>query len=478
MPPRVLVVDDEPAICRGIERVLTREQYQVTAVGDGPAALALLECEAFEVLLVDLRMPGTDGLTVLERALARHPTMVAVVITGYPALETAVEAIKRGAYDYIPKPFSPDELRAVVRRAFDRQKLQAEAQRLREAHERNLVTIAEERARLLAVLHSMTDGVLVVDDKVRLLLHNQAALPLFADEPQVGRPLGEVVHEPVLSRLVTAVLSGSGPPGGEEVRCRGRLYLATAAPVTDEHGARWGAVLAVRDVTPLYHLARVRANLVATVSHELRSPLAAIEGYLDLVLDQAELPEPTRRMLERCRVRVAGLQDTIRELLDISRLDDPHRERGPVAVLPVATAELEAAGSAAARAGVKLELQVSGELPPVLGNEQDLRTVLANLVDNAIKYNRPGGSVAVRFWPEPGYVVLAVEDNGIGIDSEHLPHIFEEFYRVRSATTAGIAGSGLGLAIVRKVAELHRCRLVVDSQTGMGTTVCVRWPVA
>lgn len=466
---RVLVVDDEPAMCRAIERVLVKDNYEVRSVNTGEAAVELLEREQFEILLADLRMPGMDGLTLVERVLALDPSLVAVVLTGYPALDTAVEAVKRGAYNYIPKPFTPNELRSVVQRACEHRKLQVEARELREAR-------AEERARLLAVLESMHDGVVVVDQETRVVLYNQAATTLLAPGAAPGQPLDAVVRDPVLTRLAGAALAGRALAGGEEIRLEGRTYLAMASSVRD-HERSWGAVLNARDVTPLYHLARLRANLVAAVSHELRSPLAAIEGYLDVILDRPDVDADCRRMLERCRTRARGLQRTIVSLLDISRLDDRRRERALIETGPALAAEVEAWRGAAERAGVKLEFFLSPGLPHVLANEADFSCLVGNLVDNAIKYNRPDGRVEVKVWPEPGYVVMVVEDTGMGIASEDLPHIFEEFYRVRNQDTALIDGSGLGLALVRKVAETYRCRLEVDSQPGLGTTFTVRWPV-
>lgn len=466
---RVLVVDDEPAMCRAIERVLVKDNYEVRSVNTGEAAVELLEREQFEILLADLRMPGMDGLTLVERVLALDPSLVAVVLTGYPALDTAVEAVKRGAYNYIPKPFTPNELRSVVQRACEHRKLQVEARELREAR-------AEERARLLAVLESMHDGVVVVDQETRVVLYNQAATTLLAPGAAPGQPLDAVVRDPVLTRLAGAALAGRALAGGEEIRLEGRTYLAMASSVCD-HERSWGAVLNARDVTPLYHLARLRANLVAAVSHELRSPLAAIEGYLDVILDRPDVDADCRRMLERCRTRARGLQRTIVSLLDISRLDDRRRERALIETGPALAAEVEARRGAAERAGVKLEFFLSPGLPHVLANEADFSCLVGNLVDNAIKYNRPDGRVEVKVWPEPGYVVMVVEDTGMGIASEDLPHIFEEFYRVRNQDTALIDGSGLGLALVRKVAETYRCRLEVDSQPGLGTTFTVRWPV-
>ena len=241
-----------------------------------------------------------------------------------------------------------------------------------------------------------------------------------------------------------------------------------------------GAVVIARDLTEAERLNRVRRDFVANVSHELKTPLAAIRGYAETLADGA-VDEPatalrfSQRILEQCR----RLGDLLADLLTLSRLES-HSE--PRAARPVdlrdtllEAAELVAAAAAAKSIAVEIE---PGAAPVVEGDPDALLRLAANLLDNAVKYNRPQGFVRVRISERDGEALLEVADGGIGISPAHLGRIFERFYRVDSGRAREEGGTGLGLAIVKHVALAHGGRVEVESELGRGSTFRVVLPRA
>ena len=170
----ILVVDDEKIIREGAERILIKEGWNTTIAESGERGLALIKNDTFQVLLLDLMMPGISGMEVLQAALQMQPDLLVIVITGYATIENAVSAMKSGAYDFIPKPFTPDQLRIVVRRALDKIRLEREAALLRSERERSLQDIANEKSKTLTIINHMADGVLVTDQNGSIVLNNPA----------------------------------------------------------------------------------------------------------------------------------------------------------------------------------------------------------------------------------------------------------------------------------------------------------------
>lgn len=504
MPGRVLVIDDEASIRLACEKVLRAAGYEVEVAADGAEGLERLRPGAFDVALVDLKMPGVDGMEVLRRAREVDPDLVTIVITGYPSYESVVEAVKEGAYDYIPKPFSPDELRTVVGRGYEKHDLERQARLLREERARNLATIAEERGRLLTVINSMADGVMVTDGEGRLGLYNPAAARWLGADP-LGRPLGEVCRWSELEGLVREVTATGGlrSLSTDLVGEKGTpTFMVTVAPVLADAtapgmaaarraeaavargpaGARpgmvpgevLGAVLVLRDVTELRRQERERANFMAMVCHEIRAPLSAIAGYLELMLQGVVGQEAWPALLERCRGRAEGLVALIQDMLDLARMETPVRQVERVPVREVVEESVATLAPQAERAGVSVRVQAPGEEIAARVDRFELGRVITNLVSNAVKFNRPRGSATVSWCREGDYLVIRVEDTGIGIDPRHLPRLGEEFYRVRDEATAGIPGSGLGLSIVKSIARTYHGDLRVTSEPGVGTAVEVR----
>jgi two-component system phosphate regulon sensor histidine kinase PhoR len=357
--------------------------------------------------------------------------------------------------------------------------------RLAETAEVQFAAVRGERDQLKAILASMAEGVLVIGADGRALLANPAFLRLFDLSGEVaGRTVLELLRQPELGRIVDDTLRLGQPQSGQiELQApeRRTLLLASAALA----GGERGAVVVARDTTEITRVADMRRDFVGNVSHELKTPLAAIRGFAETLRDGA-LDEPpvarrfTERILEQCR----RLQALLDDLLTLSRLETVSlRERERVALGELVRHAADTLAPLAREKGVRVEVvtgDASGlsDIPAVLGESDAIERLVLNLLENAIKYNRPEGQVEVHLSATGEDVLLEVSDTGIGIPPDALPRIFERFYRVDKGRAREEGGTGLGLAIVKHVAQAHGGQVEVDSRLGRGTTFRVRLPVA
>jgi two-component system phosphate regulon sensor histidine kinase PhoR len=353
---------------------------------------------------------------------------------------------------------------------------------LAESAAAQFAAVRSERDHLQSILASMSEGVLVVGPDARALSANPAFCRLFDLAGAVtGRPLLEISRHPELGRVVQATLRKAEPQSGQievQVPERRTLQLASAALA----GGERGAVVVARDTTDLTRVADMRRDFVANVSHELKTPLAAIRGYAETLRDGAlEEQETARRFTDRLLWQCRRLQALLDDLLTLSKLESvappADREREAVDLAALGQRAVEMLSAAARERQLRLELKDEG-LPRLPGDADGLERLLVNLLDNAIKYNRPGGEVRLRLARQAGQAVIEVTDTGIGIPAEALPRIFERFYRVDKGRAREEGGTGLGLAIVKHLAQSHGGRVEVESRAGRGTTFRVFLPLS
>ncbi len=487
---RILVVDDEQIMRDGCTRILSKEDWEVVTAENGEAGLeAIKRGSGFDVVLLDLMMPGISGMEVLEAAHQVDPNLLVIVITGYATVESAVEAMKKGAYDFIPKPFTPDELRIIVRRALERRSLQREMEVLKSEREKSLRDIATEKSRIATIINCMGDGVLVCDRDSCVVLTNPAAGRMLGvqESSLIGNPLFECGVDGALTETIMGSLGSADsvfPTISQEICPKGgstpTFLRAHTAPVKNDLGETLGAVTVLQDITSLKELDRMKSDFVAMVSHELRSPVASIHQQLSVMLEgiSGDLTERQLRMLKRAKERANGLLDLINDLLDLSKI-----EAGMVVQYkePLQLEELlgkvhEAMLPEADAKRLKLQLHVKPPLQSVQGDRNNLEGVFTNLVSNAIKYTPEGGEISIRVTGEGENVKVDVSDSGIGISKEDLSRIFERFYRVKSEKTRQIVGTGLGLSIVKHIVEAHLGKISVESEEGGGSTFTVVLP--
>jgi two-component system, sensor histidine kinase and response regulator len=365
---RVLVVDDETGMRLAVARVLSSYNVRLGETGEqvvnftietaetGEEALELMAKSAPDLLLLDMKLPGMSGLDVLKEVHDRHYNTLTVMITAYATLETAIEATKRGAHDFLPKPFTPEDLRVAVRRSVRHYMVQREARRL-----------AEEKR-------------------------------------------------------------------------------------------------------------QVRFQFISVLGHELKAPLAAVEGFLQILKDGSagNDPEVVAKIVDRALIRTEGMRKLIVDLLNLTRIESgqKRRELSPTDMKEVAAAAIETVSAAATVRGITVELHAP-DAPVIVGDRGELEIIFNNLISNAVKYNRDNGHVDVAIEPAEQGWQIRVKDTGIGMTPEDCARLFQEFVRIRNDQTRNIAGTGLGLSIIKKIAQMYGGDATVASEPGTGSTFTV-----
>ncbi len=348
-------------------------------------------------------------------------------------------------------------------------------------------TVLRQRNEQEAVLSSMVEGVLAIDREERLIMLNRAASSLLGVNPQeaLGRSIQEVVRNKDLQQLVIAALSGSAVPETEiTLRHDGERFLhAHATALRDAEGREIGAVVVLNDITRLRKLENVRRDFVANISHELKTPITSIKGAVETLLDGAiNNPQDAQRFLGIILKHADRLNSIVEDLLSLSRIE-LEAERARIALeagklKDTLEAAVQACETKAGARNVSIELTCAEDLVAKM-NPPLLEEAVVNLLDNAIKYSEPGKPVQVAASQSDSEITIAVRDQGCGIANEHLPRLFERFYRVdkgRSPSERG--GTGLGLAIVKHIAQAHGGRVSVESAPGKGSVFSIHIPKA
>lgn len=364
----LLIVDDEEGMRMGVKRSLRHfsmetedsgdiVKFDVTEAASGEEAIALMKESAPDIVLLDNKMGGISGIEVLRWINQNDLDLMAIMITAYASIETVISATKQGAYDFLPKPFTPTELKVSVRQAA--------------AH---LVTLRQAR--------------------------------------KLGR----------------------------EKR-------------------------------------RVRFQFISVLAHELKAPLAAIEGYLFLLRDGIGMDDPAvyEKVVGRSLTRLGGMRKLIYDLLDLTRLESGQKKRelSLVDVLEIAENSMETMKPEADRRGISISLETTSEEISMVADSGELEIVLNNLISNAVKYNKDSGHVTVKLIDEPDLIRIAVTDTGIGMSESEVEKLFGEFVRIKNSKTRDILGSGLGLSIMKKIALLYNGEVTVESTPDVSSTFTV-----
>ena len=483
---KILVVDDEMGIRRGCERVLRSEGHRVLLAEGGKQGIEALKKEPdIDLVLVDLRMPGMSGHEFLAEAAIIAPETVFVMITAYATIEAAVEATKRGAYDFIAKPFAPDDLLRIVHRALERARLLRERNRLKEERQQQLLELMTEQSRLRMIIDCMTDGVLVCNAEQVLVLYNPAALKLVSCIPSDETPLDveTALQSEELAQMISVAATQRKRLSGE-IRLgsgsEGMWILANVAPVSEGSSGQFlGTVSVLRDITEMKRVEQIKAQFVNMVAHELRSPLSAVDGFLSL-LEQGYVKEEEKRqeLIARSRQRIGALVDLVSDLLDGAQIEagTVRREISPQDIEILLGEVMSYMKPLAEKNQVHMEMLVPKGLPPVQADKEDLIRLFTNLVSNGIKYNKRNGSVRIVAEQEGPYLKVAVVDTGIGVGKEGLGRLFTEFFREKKEETRDIKGTGLGLSIVKATVDFYHGQIEAESEIGKGTTFTVRLP--
>ena len=504
---RILLVDDEPNVLLSAQEILRREDYTVDAVSDGTQAVQALAKAAYDLVLTDLKMDGMDGLELLAHVQKRSPQTVTVMMTGYASVDSAVEAVRNGAYEYLLKPVSVEELKQAVHRSLERKRFSEIDTLYRVGNELAKVNTRQE---IQAIVSDATRSVLGLDkvdwfsvdrdgrvqapEQFSELLSSTELQSLESGEPlYIQRTDGAAGATVMVPGLANGKLIGILFAAYEErleihasaLRFLGGLAVQAAFALENlsliEELRSNNATLAEAN-RKLRELDVLKSQFLSVATHELRTPLSVILGYNSMIEESAEprLTAEERGLLRESLAACKRLMRLVNSMLDLSQMQSGKlRLQFSVADLRQSAESVVALFEAEAqRQGIRLELKVADPLPRIEMDAEKIEQVLVNLVSNGLKFTDRDGAVSLDIRPRSGDTVeIRVEDTGIGIAPEDQTEIFDEFARVRRGEAVGRPGSGLGLAIVRRIVEAHGGYINVTSTPGKGSTFSVQIPI-
>jgi len=489
---KILVIDDEQIMRDGCARILSKNGCSVLTAENGSVGLAKLQesPKEIDIILLDLMMPGMSGMEVLEKIQELDDTLLIIIITGYATVASAVEAMKKGAYDFIAKPFTPDQLRIVVKRALERRMLQKEAEFLRSERERSLRDVATEKSRVKTIINCMGDGILVCDRDSCIVLANPAASRML--EIPESRLLGNYVSQSNLHSELSRTIEDSLKTEesaytsiSQELSIgdsREIFLRAHTAPVRNDLGEIMGSVTVLQDISYLKELDKMKSEFIAMVAHELRAPIATVEQQLTVIIGgmAGELNEKQQQMMTRAKERTRSVLTLIKDLLDFSKIEAGKmvQYKEPLSLAEVIPRVVEAMKADAEGKNIRIEILHPLSSSIIQADQNSMEGIFNNLISNAIKYTPDGGRVTISLDDHDGFVKVSVTDTGIGIKDEDIPRIFDKFYRVKSSDTRQIVGTGLGLSIVKSIVDAHMGTISVESTEGKGTTFSILLPKA
>jgi signal transduction histidine kinase len=513
-PTRILVVDDEPNVLLTVQAILSQEGYEVDAVPDGAAALRAIRGRHYDLVLTDLKMPGVDGLGVLAEVRKRSPSTVTLMMTGYGSVDSALEAVQLGAYEYLVKPTEIPELKQAVRRSLERKRLSeidtlyrvSRAAATRGDNGSIMAEVAEAARGVLGVAHACV----VAFDRAGTPQPAPEWLAGALDSPKTRAALARGATltdaEPALSghgarhfalvpgvlggRLVCVVCAdnGSEPYEFHASACRFLQALADQAALALENVAliaemqRNNEELALAN-RKLRELDLLKSQFLSVATHELRTPLTIILGYNSMLAESlGEQLGPAEQ--ESLRESVAACKRLIRlvnSMLDITQIESGkmRMDFAPTDLRELVNSVVALFQHEARARNIHLGVELPARLPRTLLDPERVQQVLINLVGNALKFTDEGSvMISVRPRPDIHSLEVAISDTGIGIAEDEQGKIFDEFAQVRrQAERRQREGSGLGLAIAKRIVEAHAGSIEVQSTLGRGSRFTFTLPI-
>ncbi len=446
----------------------TNERRMYVAVHGGPAGVAVVRVST-TLAAVDAQVVAVQravalvGLAALLAAGALAWLLSREVLKPLVQLGGAARAIADARRPAFPDSSIPEVAQHIVA-------LRAMHQQL----DQRFADLVREREETATLIETMADGVVAADARGTIDTLNQAARRLLGYGPDDPFPaLAELFHEKAARDLVATVLSGDEAEPQELERV-GHTLLVTGRALPNG-----GGLLVIRDVTELRRLEAMRRDFVANVSHELKTPLTSIAGYAETLASEASPGTQTERFVRPILSNARRMHRLVDDLLDLSRIESGRWQPDPerVDVRGLADEAWAAFADRARERRIQFTTAV-GNVRYVTADSEALRQVLTNLLDNALRHTPPGGRITVALEPAPGGVTVSVADTGSGIAPEHLPRIFERFYRADPGRSREEGGTGLGLAIVKHLVEAHGGRVEAQSSLGRGTTIRMFFPEA
>jgi two-component system phosphate regulon sensor histidine kinase PhoR len=482
---KVLVVDDEKVVRDGCHRVLTGKGYQVLTTENGQQAMDTLAQETVDIILLDLKMPVMSGEEVLEKTSTQYADIPVIIITGHGTIDTAVECMKKGAYDFITKPFQIDQFLLTINRAAEKRRLEQKARQFEEENIQNLYDLNLEKSRLKTIINYMANGVMVNNRNLEVVLHNPALMRLLEISEEIENPISvtRIINDESLISTLERIQTGGESEQesiSQEIMAGNRVLRAISAPALGPDREVVGTVTVLEDITAFKQLDEMKSDFVNMVAHELRSPLTAIRQQNSVVLEglAGPLQEKQQDFLDRGIKKIDTLLELINDLLDVAKIEaGKHvQHQVPIDIDQIIEETVNLMEPKAREQNIALTYSCKN-LQPIQADPKSIEEVFSNLITNAVNYSADGSQVAVTAQCLGEYMEIKVADTGVGIPPDELPKIFDKFYRVKHPKTRQVLGTGLGLSIVKGIVEAHHGTIDVESVPDRGTTFRILLPV-
>lgn len=483
----ILIIDNEYPIRKDIYTFLTRDGYDIRTTLNGAEGIQLAISNDFEFVMIEQELSDYDGLKVLQSIKKVKPETVCFIIASNPCYEVAVEAANLGACSYVPKPLSYEGLSFHLAKGTKHRQLFIEARDLRRERYNNLVELSREKSMFRTVLNSINGGVLVINSDGALVYFNNASLVNLNLEnlepgeqilkrlpPQIAKQATEYIFaEKYTSKISEIEL---------EIIPKNKLYVQSVCSHIPRNSLGFsGVVLVIRNITKKRELEQVKSQFVSMVAHELKSPLVAVEGFLQ-ILQNPEIKlsdEKKEDFLKRSYERVKSLFQLVNDLLDISRMDkkEKYRELEEINFLEVVQSTVNLFELEYKKKNILVKIEDEPNLPMIKAERLEISRVISNLFSNAIKYNKHDGEIIISLFSKDNYLNFTISDSGIGIKESDKPKVFQEFFRALNKQTRNVSGTGLGLTIVKRIVESYHGKIYFESEYGVGTKYIVKFPI-
>ncbi len=473
---RVIAVDDEEGMREGIKRILRKKGYDVDVAEDGESAIELINQKPYDLAFIDLKMPGISGFKVTEYINEDlEKNIVVVIVSALATVEAAVEVTRHGAFDFLVKPFTPNDLIQVTDRA-------ARQCRLIRERQKYLSELNSERNISRQMINSMQEGVVVLNLRAKPVLLNPKAEFFLGTRFSESLEKDDLFKEKNIRDAIETIISS--PPKEAKTRI---FRLEENEPVLqiridplirgDETG---GAIIIISDVTEDWKAEQDKNRFVSMVAHELKSPMAAIINYIDVIKTGMFDTKVDRihELLDRCKIRGETLLELIQDLLYINKRNAGKIEKSieSLDLREVLEHQMEFYRGQTENRKIRLSLEAEEGPYTVKADRADLDRIFMNLISNGIKYNRENSELVINMHREKSYIIVKVRDSGIGMREEDMKNLFQEFYRIRNKRTSGISGTGLGLATVKRVLSEYNGNITVASEQDKGSVFTVSFP--
>ena len=481
---KVLVVDDEHEILRIIDDLLTRNGYHVDTATTCEKALKLFGENEYNTILSDIRMPQKSGIDLLEVVSKSNPELPVVIMTGYASIETAIDALKQGAFDYLTKPLDYQKLKSIIAHAVENNQLRLDKNRLvKELKELNCsleLKVKERNRELLNILGSTKESIITTDREMKIVTSNPATTEIYGDDC-LGKRLPEIIEGINFKSVIHNILNDPNYDTKHEIKKNDKFLEVGLSQLIDfETNEVFGTIAVTEDITEKKQLeaqviqsAKMSAvgQLAAGIAHEFNNILTVIRGYTSIAMTRTNLEEVNRdlQIVENSSDRAA---DIINKLLTFSRSNE---EKYHLVILEELVEDTLALIERAFESeGINI-LRYFGKIPPVRMNSGEIQQVILNLAINSKHAMKKAGVITIQTEIEDDYVKIDFADTGIGISKENISKIFEPFFTTKNEEVDQ-EGTGLGLSVVYAIVERHGGKIDVISEVGKGTTFTIKIP--